>query len=260
MKCNFFYGCFLLGLAVNLPALTLPDSTVTIRFADGHTLQGNAHLVDSCNVLVHLNSEAAQQDSSSDSKGGRSRYLYAPSSFNLAAGEFQFSQKELLFSTLAYGLTDYVTLQVGSVVPALFVKGGENGLAAIKVGKMWDAGVGVHAGVEAFFVSGGYIGVPFVGTTFANNTSQLTFNYARAFTQSGLNQDGQVFNLAGSVRVSPRLSLLTEEYVIMADQSSTFLGSAALRFHASKILVDTGLFFMQAVAIPIPWVDFSLDF
>ncbi|HYQ82373.1 MAG TPA: hypothetical protein VEP68_12765, partial [Anaeromyxobacteraceae bacterium] len=64
----------------------------------------------------------------------RTRYLMAPSGFMLRAGEGYFSQKELLFSEVGYGVTDWLTLSVGGAIPFWFVSDGFNVIGGLKLG------------------------------------------------------------------------------------------------------------------------------
>lgn len=263
----------LFALGIHAHSLTLSDSTVTLNFHDQPPIQGKVQFMDSSEIVVRLrNSDSTQNPSQQntvmsptaqatepENKSGRSRYLYAPSSYNLAQGECQFSQKELLFSTFNFGVTDNISLQIGSILPALFVSGGQNALASIKVGKMWD-NVGLHAGIQGFFFKAASVALPFVGGTLGNQTSQVTVNIATSLNSESSTNHGQVINISAATRVSPRLSLITEDYLVADGSDSYFMGSAALRFHANKIDVDTGFFFMEYVSFPVPWLDFSVDF
>ena len=63
----------------------------------------------------------------------RTRYLYGPSAFSLEAGEGYVSQKELLFTAVAYGVTDNITVLGGTILPAAF--GGQFvGILGTKIG------------------------------------------------------------------------------------------------------------------------------
>ena len=64
----------------------------------------------------------------------RTRYLYGPSAFLLKKGEAYVSQKELFFTSAAYGISDNVSMLVGSVLPILFTDDGFNLITALKVG------------------------------------------------------------------------------------------------------------------------------
>ena len=50
----------------------------------------------------------------------RTRYLYGPSALTLDAGEGYISQKELFFTSVAYGVTDNITILGGTIIPVLF--------------------------------------------------------------------------------------------------------------------------------------------
>ena len=47
----------------------------------------------------------------------RTRYLYSPSAFALKQGEGYLSQKQLFFTSVAYGLTDEFTILGGAALP-----------------------------------------------------------------------------------------------------------------------------------------------
>src|SRR5262249_13024186 len=64
----------------------------------------------------------------------RDRYLLIPSGMMLRQGEFYFSQTQLLVSTITVGLADNLTLVVGGVLPAWFVRDGFNFVGGLKAG------------------------------------------------------------------------------------------------------------------------------
>jgi len=241
------------------------DSTVTVHFTDGTERSGHLVYMDSNRVEIALHSDSSA--SAPLRVDGRSRYLYAPSSFNLDAGKMQFSQKELLFSTFAYGLTDNVSLQVGSVIPALFVSGGRNGLLGIKAGGMWHDRLGAHAGMQTFFFEKSTLLVPFAGVTGAQGPGQVSFNYAQGSTTENLHERISIYDLAGAYRIMPSLSLVSENFLVFPPSASTgnsdkylWIASLVARYHGPVMVLDAGFLKVQDLQIPIPWVDFSFQF
>ena len=83
----------------------------------------------------------------------RTRYLYAPSAMMLKEGEGYFSQKMLIFSSVAVGVSDNFSVLAGSAVPFLFAGSeGANLVAAAKAGLELSDSFWMSAGVEGFFI------------------------------------------------------------------------------------------------------------
>ena len=149
-----------------------------------------------------------------------SRYLYAPSSIGLQAGQGYVSQK-LLFTSGVYALTDNATILVGTLVPfpLVSVLGG-------KVSKTLNPDLHVSAGVESFFL-------PFSGLMGEGNIDvPVTIGYA-GFTKGDLDSHisvstGVIYEtvfsngnfvypimVAGHHRMSDRLAIVSENWVML---------------------------------------------
>ena len=113
---------------INGGRMELPPSSVRTVVAD-------------TSVKVDASGELRNRDPN------RTRYFYSPSAHMLRRGEGYISQKELFFTSVAYGITDNIGIIAGSVLPAWF--GGNNGMNFI---------FGVKAGgtiTEYFHLPGG---------------------------------------------------------------------------------------------------------
>ena len=164
-----------------------------------------------------------------------SRYLYAPSSIPLQQGQGYTSQK-LLFTSTAYGVTDNVTLLIGSLVPFPFVSV-VGAKYATRLNDDWHIG----AGGEAFFfpfansLDGGLPSVPisvgYVSATYGDLDSHVTIATGVIYEQ--LFSDGNIVHplmVAGHKRMSNRLALVTENWLLfnpdaLAVQQSPFNAS-----------------------------------
>lgn len=190
------------------------------------------------------------------------RLFFAPSGRMLERGDGYVSDYEVFFPGLAYGLTDNVSIGGGvSLIPAgldqeLFYItpkiGGEVrenvnlAVGALVVGGIPDeATVGIVYGVGTFgppdaSITAG-LGYGFAGTTIASNPVAM---------------------LGGELRVARRVSLVTENYVIVKTNSANPLFSYGVRLMGEKMTVDLALFNTSGsgTGIGFPFVDFVFKF
>jgi hypothetical protein len=203
----------------------------------------------------------------------RTRYLLAPSAMMLRQGEGQFSQEELLISSLSYGLTDHLTLQVGSVLPAwLLGPLGFNGMAGLKVGgsltQRLHLATSAHVVYSRGINSGRPVGLVLGTVTYGTPEAQLSLGVGKPLV---LDEDDRFFNphlmtsLSANVRVSKRFALVTENWLVPtwfgrdddAISKLPMINSLALRILGPEWSVDVGAIRAPGVSFPIPWLDFS---
>ena len=164
-----------------------------------------------------------------------SRYLYAPSSIPLQQGQGYVSQK-ILFTSLAFGVTDNVTLLMGTLVPIPLVSV-VGGKYARQINSDWH----VAAGAEVFFlpfantvssnVPSAPLSIGFVSATYGDLDSHITFATGVMYEQ--IFSNGNVVHpimIAGHKRMSDRLAVVTENWVLLnpdslAEQRSPYVGS-----------------------------------
>lgn len=209
----------------------------------------------------------------------QTRYLYSPSAFMLKQGEAYFSQKELFFSSFGIGLTDNVSLLLGSALPFFFTPGGQNLILGAKFGGNVSEGFHLAAGFETVIIAGlldqsTLIALPFVAATLGDKSANLTLNIGgfSAFRVSPF-QDEFSFPLAsfsGYYAIDRSLGFVTEHIVLLPSESNGFSsgsGSAhaiALRILIEAFSIDVGVATAQTngnfAPLPIPWLDFSWAF
>jgi hypothetical protein len=254
------------------------ERVVVVELGQGEQLELPARLVKSVkaepNARVRDNGEVWFQDPN------RTRYLYAPSAMMLRGGEGYFSQKELLFTSVNYGLTDFLTLQAGAVLPFWLVDGGFNFIGGLKVGGEVAPRVHLAAGAQALFLpsnllggaSGGVsaAGVVFGTATYGTPDAHLSLGVGTPFIFD--DPGSQVFpgtlllTASGNLRLTQRLSLVSENWVVpsladsLSDGTLPMVNSLAARIFGEKWAVDVGLIRVPQVPIPIPWLDFTYNF
>ena len=248
------------------------SQVVVVELADGDRLELPARQVKDItaehNAQVRDNGEIWFQDPN------RTRYLYAPSGMMLRQGEGYFSQKELFFSSLNYGLTDYITVQAGAVLPAwLLGAPGFNFIGGIKVGTSVGDRLHLAVGAQGLVLpgfgggSGGTAGFLFGTATYGTPDAHLSLGVGKPFTlsNSGGELDSNIIaTLSGNVRLSQRVALVTENWLIPTLGTSTselpMLNSLAVRLFGESWAVDLGGIRVPGLPIPIPWLDFAYNF
>lgn len=249
------------------------SKVVVVELADGDRMEVPARQVKDItaerNAQVRDNGEIWFQDPN------RTRYLYAPSGMMLRQGEGYFSQKELFFSSINYGLSDHITVQAGAVVPAwLLGVSGFNFIAGIKVGTSVGDKLHLAAGAQGLFIPGfgtgvgGTVGFVFGTATYGTADAHLSLGLGKPFTltNSGGSLDSSVIGtLSGNIRVSQRVALVTENWLLMSSGVSMggqlpMLNSLAVRLFGERWAVDLGGIRVPGLPIPIPWLDFAYNF
>jgi len=248
--------------------LNQTDSTITLKLQSLGKMTLERQSVES--IKAQNNMYRSETGKLWHRDPNRTRYLYSPSAMMLRRGEGNFSQKELFFSALGYGVTDYLNVQVGSAVPFWFAPGGEgfNFILGLKVGAPLSKKITVAAGIQTFFIpsANGSMNMPFGAITVGDDKAHFTFSASSPFlmgtSESGF---GELLWMAfsGNLRLSKRVALVSENWVFKlksTDVNTEPVFSLATRIFGDKIAVDVGAFFVQGAGIPIPWLDFTINF
>jgi len=196
-----------------------------------------------------------------------SRLLFSPTGWPLGKGHGYFSDTYVFFPSVAYGLTDNLSLLGGfSVFPGVSFRDQIYFLAprigtrfekgAISAGLLW-----ISAGKEHRY--GIVYGVGSVGERDRSLTFGIGFGYASK--ESGYEISNPIFLIGGNLRLSSHISLLTENWIITGHpfdiESEPY--SLALRFFGRRLSVDLGVVFNYSIlkeGFPIPWLSFAYHF
>ena len=200
----------------------------------------------------------------------RTRYLMAPSGFMLRAGEGYFSQKELLFSEVGYGVTDWLTLSVGGAIPFWFVSNGFNAIGGLKLGVSVTEILHLAASGSIWWIPGSDPAVTFglvtgtvtIGTTNLNLSLAASFPYS--LTTGAQDMGDLIIIVAGNWRLSRTLALVTENWILVNstawDATVPMINSLVLRIFGDRIAVDVGLLIVPESSFPPPWLAFTYNF
>jgi hypothetical protein len=184
----------------------------------------------------------------------------------LRAGEAYFSQTELLFSSLAFGITDFLTLGIGAAIPAWFAQNGFNLVGTVKLGGSLGEYVHVAGGAQAFWLpgvdSGASVGFLFGTLTLGTPDLHLGISAGPPFAiGSGRGQLGTLLlSLSGSARMARSFALVTENWFVPGYTSGfQVVNALAARIMGDNIAVDLGFLRVPGASIPVPWLDFTYN-
>lgn len=194
---------------------------------------------------------------------GRTRYLYSPSAFMLERGEGYLSQTQLLFTSVAYGQTDHLTVGVGTSLPFLFSFGGEgmNFTGTVKAGGSLTEHLHLAVGAQGLLLPSSAVSVGFLfGTaTLGTPDAHLSLSAGPPFLADAGDGalGGLIYTVSGALRLSDGIALVTENWIIPGGDEPFNVYSGAVRFMGQRLAVDAGLVLLEGVPVALPWIDFT---
>ncbi len=258
--------------------MTVPDSAHTqiVTLRDGSTIFGRILAVNGDTVSfqtqagnIQLSAGAIREIKeipAADLREGEywfpnpnsTRLFFAPSGQMLKKGEGYFSDYELFFPGIAYGVTDNVTIGGGV---SLFPAAVEDQVYYVtpKIGISVADKVHVAAGVLFAGTKGGTGGIYYGVGTFGDGNASVTLGGGYGFA-GGKIEAKPVGMIGGELRVSRRIGIVTENYLLPVSDNN-FLYSFGLRFMGEKLTTDLALVNVSGSdIIGIPYVDFVFRF
>lgn len=204
----------------------------------------------------------------------RNRYLYAPSGFTLGAGHGYVSQKEILLTEVAYGITDFWDVQAGTSLITLAIPYAQFGVLGTKlatpVAPLWRIG----GGTQMLFATDVFLAAVFGTVTFGTEDKHITINAGTTFVGNDdvvEPAEGGIVIISGNYRLGARTALITENWIFFG-QGFTPTGddvwmvpTAGVRLFGPNFATDLGLVPLivpesDVLVIPIPWVGFTYNF
>jgi hypothetical protein len=184
-----------------------------------------------------------------DYVGNGNRLFFGPTARNLRRGEGYVQDVDIFLLSANYGLTDNFSMGIiASFVPGL---GSYNlfGLTPkVSFGSAKD-NLRFGAGAMVIFVSGYTAGVTYANATVGNADNNLTGGVGFGFSGSGGFGSTPVFMLGGATRVSRRIFLMNESYLVRYtdtySKSTGLAGIAGLRVAWPRISGSLGLMYVH---------------
>jgi len=208
------------------------------------------------------------------------RYLFAPSAFNLKKGAGYYQNSYLVLNSVNYGVTNNFSIGVSIEAISLFSSLADGRLDPIvlvtpKLG--FEVSEKLHAGVGLLYLnvpgfdnskrSGG--GIVYGLSTYGNRDDNITGGLGWGFIE-GETSKKPVINFSGMKRLTRTFSLVTENWFVpISDDFGTsrnYYGvySYGIRFFGKRMSVDLAFInnrdFAEYTFIGIPYVDFVVTF
>jgi hypothetical protein len=199
-----------------------------------------------------------------------SRLLFAPTARPLKKGDGYFSDHELLFPGVAYGLTDNVSLAGGfSVIPGLGL--GEQVLyISPKVGFNLGHGASVALGALIAGQAGGErddesLSIGFAVGTFGGPKRSVTLGLGLGDTSSAFSDAVPIVMGGGTATLSRHVALVGETWMFLNDDfrlaEQPF--GVGLRLFGDRLSADVGVVVSGELldeGFPIPWLSVTYHF
>ncbi|RPH89482.1 MAG: hypothetical protein EHM72_03290 [Calditrichaeota bacterium] len=190
-----------------------------------------------------------------------SRLFFAPTGKRLDAKKGYFADYYVFLPTLAYGVTDVISLSGGfSILP-----GADEQIVYFAPKLTWEISpnLGLAAGVL-------YLGVPeqkdlqlaYSVVTYGGDSKSMTLGAGVPF--GGGTPPGFILMIGGESQVSNSVKLISENWILSGDDTNVVF-SGGVRFFGERLAVDLALLTVDEMlhenGFPfIPWVDFSVFF
>jgi hypothetical protein len=279
--------------AAQLPDPLVPGETLwEIRLVDGSTIIGRVEAVAAERISVRtpggvtaevdlhlIQRMTAVRGMLRDGQfwrddPNRTRLFFGPTGRMLARGEGYVSVFELFFPFVAGGVSDHLTLAGGTILfPELI---GRIWYAAPKVGGNLSERTALSAGVIAFVNLDSdpdddirSAGILYVVGTQGGEDHAATLGVGWGFAGTEV-QNQPFFMIGGESRLSPRLKLLSENYLITYRESGpneerrvAGMASAGIRFIGDRLSADAGFGFLAGdgdTFCCLPLVNFVYNF
>ena len=197
------------------------------------------------------------------------RYLFAPSAFNLKKGEGYYQNTYLFLNSMNYGITDNFSIGCGLEFLSTFGSLDNNTFDPIffitpkvntQVSEHLHLGLGFLYGNIPGLVGG--FGVGYGLATYGNAEHNATLGLGFGYLDGRFSGD-PVITISGMTRLSRRVSLVTENWLFPADVYRGII-TYGVRFFGEQMSVDLALLNNQDLAevfpVGIPYVDFVVKF
>ena len=204
------------------------------------------------------------------SNPNRTRHLWSPSSMPLRKGESYLSQKEIIFTSYAIGITDNIAILVGSITPLLLAGGeGLNFIGAAKFAAELTSNFYLSGGGEMiWFPDLGSLALPYVGFSLGEPDLQFSLNAGKPFAfeeGSEAEELDAMISICGMWRFAGDHGLVSENIFlpgVSIDEGwrMVSLHGLAWRRIGQGTAFDLGFITLGGNPVLIPWFDFTWHF
>jgi hypothetical protein len=256
------------------------DSTlvVTVSTIDGSSIVGRVVAVNDSSIQIqtaggrlNILFDAIRDVQSASQRAvegwfpnpNSTRLMFAPTGQMLKKGEGYFSDYELFFPGVAYGVTD--NFSIGGGV-SIFPTGLDDQVYYVtpKLGMSFGEKVHLSVGALAGGVIGGsgdFAGIVYGVGSYGTGDASVTGGFGYGFAGKDVSSE-PLGMVGGEKRISKNVALVTENYFVTSAIGEPVI-SGGVRFMSEKLTVDLALFKLLGNNdnVPVfPWVDFVFKF
>lgn len=193
----------------------------------------------------------------------RARYLEAPSAFLLRPGEIHVASTDVVHLAAMVGATEFLTVSVGSVVPALRARAYESNLqgtvrAGLALAEWLRIAGGAHLTVSGGGKAAGYLSAT---ATYGAPAAHVTLHAGPMFPGANLLGEFGDLGLAlcGSLTVAPWVDVVSENWVSRSQGDTNALLALAGRLRTGRAAFDVGASLAAREATVRPWLGITVD-
>lgn len=167
------------------------------------------------------------------------RLFFGPTGRAVKKGEGYVGVYELFLPFVQVGITD--RLSIGAGTPLIFGGGGDRPFWLTPKFQVHESGsMSTSIGAIHFLnVDGVNLGIAYAASTFGTTDDAVTVGVGWAYANTNENNEGAVVAMIGGERrLSPRIKLITENYLFTGGG----IASGGIRFIGESLSADLGLF------------------
>lgn len=198
------------------------------------------------------------------------RYLFAPSAFNLRQGEGYYQNTYILLNSVNYGLTDFLSIGGGFEFISTFIGKPIFWVmpkAGFKVANNFHMAGGVlyfnilNKNIDTDFKG---LGITYATATYGNENNNVSMGLGYGFVNDKFSKK-PIITGSGMCRLSRKIGLVSENWFV-PDENNKFYNmfSYGIRFMGERITVDLAFLNNSDIAkglhVGIPYVDFVVKF
>lgn len=260
----------------NFVTVTLKDKTVVHGSLIEQTADSIVILVEG-QQIVNLNKDKVKSikftdgskvnDSQWFDNPNASRHFFWPTAFNLKQGEVSYHNISIFLHTLNVGITDWFSMGVGMEFVYTFATGKPvfwlTPKVGFPIGKDWQLGGGAYY-VNNVFGIGDLKGIAllYTNTTYGTRDNNVSAGIGYGLI-NGQFSNKPTFMLGGTIRLSKKIGLVTENWFLAGDKYYPLL-TYGVRVMNNTVTLDFGFAnskdIVKISAIGIPFIDFYLHF
>jgi sRNA-binding regulator protein Hfq len=247
----------LLGLNITSYAQNTKEKPVKIELKNGDVRNGVYKSQDEYAVFIYdedgnvltfekNNIVKMEYADETEKQDFMDQYYFLSSNHPIGKGNSYYKNQNLFINQFNFGVSDNFSIGVGFETISLLVAGEFPPITYVNP-RFTFGGDKVRFGLNAFLIIVPYDGVEIGGiltpsVTFGSRTSNISVGIGSGFTTDDFG-DGVVFTVAGTTKISNKVSFVGESYIASTDNDNIVIGNIGVRIKAGRLAIDASLLF-----------------